>query len=186
MFWRPSDIAAAHLQADLSCRSVSYAEVGATRELTLPTGYHHDARSVSLGRGDNAFQQGQEALRHWVGHRHAGAVLTPADPSLVQGTDLVVMLRRGLIFVLAPCRIVYVTDEADRFGFAYGTLPGHPERGEEAFHIARSGSEVSFEITAFSHPAALLARLGSPIARAIQLRVTEAYLEGVRRFVVGR
>ena len=29
--------------------------------------------------------------------------------------------------VRAPCRVVYVVDEPDRRGFAYGTLPGHPE-----------------------------------------------------------
>jgi uncharacterized protein (UPF0548 family) len=40
-----------------------------------------------------------------------------------------------------------VTDEADRFGFACGSLPGHPERGEEAFHIRRyPDGVVTFDI----------------------------------------
>jgi uncharacterized protein (UPF0548 family) len=30
-----------------------------------------------------------------------------------------------------PCRVVYVVDEPRRAGFAYGTLPGHPEIGGE-------------------------------------------------------
>ena len=34
-----------------------------------------------------------------------------------------------------PCRVVYVVDEPDRRGFAYGTLPGHPESGEELFLV---------------------------------------------------
>jgi uncharacterized protein (UPF0548 family) len=43
----------------------------------------------------------------------------------------------GLWFLNA-CRIVYVLDDIQpvrRFGFAYGTLPGHAERGEERFSI---------------------------------------------------
>ena len=88
--------------------------------------------------------------------------------------------------IAAPCRIVGVIDEPNRWGFAYGTLPGHPEQGEESFHVRRTaGGEVSFEIVAFSRPAALLARLGSPVARIVQARVTRAYLEGVRLFVSG-
>jgi uncharacterized protein (UPF0548 family) len=79
---------------------------------------------------------------------------------------------------------VSVTDDESRYGFAYGTLPGHPERGEEAFHVVRTGDgEVSFEVVAFSRPADRLARLGSPIARLIQTRVTRGYLDGVRSYV---
>ena len=36
------------------------------------------------------------------------------------------------------CRIVYVIDEqgsSERYGFAYGTLPDHMERGEERFTV---------------------------------------------------
>jgi uncharacterized protein (UPF0548 family) len=50
---------------------------------------------------------------------------------------LILSLGVAAIRLRAPCRIVYVIDEPDRRGFAYGTLPGHPERGEEAFIISR-------------------------------------------------
>lgn len=65
-------------------------------------------------------------------------------------------------------------------GFAYGTLPGHPERGEEAFVVERAGIAATFSIVAFSRPAALAARLGGPIARGVQRRVTRAYLDALR------
>jgi hypothetical protein len=42
---------------------------------------------------------------------------------------------------------------------------------------------VVFEITVFSRPADALARLGGPIARAVQDRTTRRYLEGVRHYV---
>ena len=44
-----------------------------------------------------------------------------------------VVLVRMMGFLQAPCRVVYVIDEPDIRGFAYGTLPGHPESGEERF-----------------------------------------------------
>jgi uncharacterized protein (UPF0548 family) len=37
----------------------------------------------------------------------------------------------------APCRVIYTITEPRRKGFAYGTLPGHPESGEEAFTISQ-------------------------------------------------
>ena len=55
--------------------------------------------------------------------------------------------------------------------------------GEDVFHIGRRVSgEVRFDITAFSRPADVVVRLGSPIARLVQQRVTRGYLEGVRRY----
>lgn len=76
------------------------------------------------------------------------------------------MLRLGLgpISVRAPVRVVYLIDEPTRTGFAYGTLPGHPESGEEAFVVQLQDSGVvTFGITAFSRPATTLARLGGPL-----------------------
>jgi uncharacterized protein (UPF0548 family) len=78
---------------------------------------------------------------------------------------------------------VYVTDGEDHFGFGYGTLPGHPECGEEAFHVQRTADWVSFEVRAFSRPVDPLARLGGLVSRWIQLRVNHAYLEGLREQV---
>ncbi len=183
---RPSGDALAALLDGLAAEDVTYPEVGATGDPTLPAGYHHDRRSVSLGHDEHSFRRGQEALRRWQAHYRAGATVTPADAPLVTGTNVVVTVRLGLLFTLAPCRIVSVADDAEHFGFAYGTLPGHPEQGEEAFHVRRAADgEVTFHVVVFSRPAAVLARLGGPIGRLVQGRVTEAYLEGVRQFVAG-
>jgi uncharacterized protein (UPF0548 family) len=78
---------------------------------------------------------------------------------------------------------VYVTDEADRFGFAYGTLTGHPEQGEEAFHVERTDSGARFTIVAFSRPAHPLALIGRPFARRLQTSTTQRHLAGLRAFV---
>ena len=116
-----------------SQEEVTYLEVGLTRSSALPAGYRHDRLSVQVGSGDIAWQQAKDAIRGWKGHAHAGVTLTPFDAPLHEGTTVIASRTLGPVTILAPCRVVYVIDEESRFGFAYGTLPGHPERGEEAF-----------------------------------------------------
>jgi uncharacterized protein (UPF0548 family) len=163
---------------------LTYDEVGATSAARLPAGYHHERARIEVGRGEVAWQRACDALRTWQAHRGAGMSIGPAGARLVAGTVVVTVARIGPMFVLAPCRIVYVTDESGRFGFAYGTLPGHPERGEEAFHVVADAEEaVSFEIVAVSRPASSIVRLGAPLARSIQRAATRRYLNGVASHV---
>jgi uncharacterized protein (UPF0548 family) len=161
----------------------SYPEIGATRG-ELPYGYRHDHHRVALGSGGEVFERAADGLRRWQAHLGAGAEIWPAGVTVAPGADVLVILRIGPAYAVAPCRIVYVDDDATRFGFAYGTLFGHPERGEEAFHVTRSDNdEVFFTVTAFSRPADPLVRLGSPVGRMIQRRVTQRYLDAMRAAV---
>ena len=61
--------------------------------------------------------------------------------------------------------------EVERFGFAYGTLPGHAERGEERFSVEyhAENDSVWYDLFAFSRPGPL-ARLAYPFARSLQKR----------------
>ena len=82
--------------------------------------------------------------------------------------------------ILNACRIVYTVDEeaatGARFGFAYGTLPGHVERGEERFLVEwhRHDDTVWYDILAFSQPKHWLVRLGYPVTRFFQKRFAQA------------
>ena len=80
-----------------------------------------------------------------------------------------------------PCRVVYVVDEPDRRGFAYGTLPGHPESGEELFCVRYDPATdaVYAEISAFSRPALWWSRIGAPVARVAQRFIGQRYLRAV-------
>ena len=181
---RPTQRALEKWQAQAEQDRVTYSQVGATGSPHLPDGYAHTRQSVVVGSGVADFARSVEALQGWRAHLHAGATLSPPRPDIVAGAAVLAVVRVLLVFAVVPCRIVYVTDEDHRFGFAYGTLPGHPERGEEAFHVALAeDGVVTFQIVAFSRPANLVARLGHPLNRLIQARVTRRYLEGVRRYV---
>jgi uncharacterized protein (UPF0548 family) len=86
-------------------------------------------------------------------------------------------LGAGPVALRIPCRVVDVVDEPDRRGFVYGTLPGHPECGEESFVLERRpDGAIAFTVAAFSRPATLLARIGGPAARGMQRFMTGRYL----------
>jgi uncharacterized protein (UPF0548 family) len=168
----------------VSEQELTYREVGASLDDRLPEGYHHTRSSVEIGTGEAAFASGCEALRSWRAHAYLHIALTPARCALETGAVVVAEVPTGPLVVLAPCRIVATIAEQNRFGFAYGTLPGHPERGEESFVVSRGTDEVvRFEVAAFSRPSTLLIKLGGPIPSWFQRRATAGYLEGVRSFV---
>jgi uncharacterized protein (UPF0548 family) len=155
----------------------TYGEVGSTRDDTLPTGYGNLRRSLTIGVGTERFEQAAQILLGWDMHRRAGVHVRASSDQVAQGTVAVLRLGVGRLGVNAPIRVAHLVEEPSRKGFAYGTLPGHPESGEEAFvvELQESGA-VTFTITAFSRPSALLARAGGPISRGIQSWVTNRYL----------
>ncbi len=157
----------------------SYAAVGGTKG-ALPAGYHHLDRRVVIGAGVTRFHEAVERLLGWEMHRRAGLSVRPSSDRIGDGVVAVLRLGWGPVAVDAPVRVVYVVDEARRRGFAYGTLPGHPESGEEAFVVELGDDDaVVFRIRAFSRPASVLARLGGPLGRAVQAWVTRRYLRAL-------
>jgi len=159
---------------------LTYPEVGATRGSALPAGYHHAERRELVGRGEAVFDASRAAVRQWAMQRRAGIAIYPPDAVPDAGTTVLAELRFGPLGVVAPCRVVWTIDDPGASGFGYGTLPGHPERGEEAFVVERdSNDDVWFVIRAFSRPATWYAQLGAIVARRIQRRVTETYLRAL-------
>ena len=84
----------------------------------------------------------------------------------------------GLGPVRAPCRVVSVVDEENRRGFAYGTLPGHPESGEELFAVRYDPADdtVYAEVVAFSRHATWWSKAAGPITSMVQRMMTKRYL----------
>jgi uncharacterized protein (UPF0548 family) len=102
----------------------------------------------------------------------------------VPGTVAILGFGIGPLILQAPCRVVYTVDEPWLQGFAYGTLAGHPESGEEAFIIEHHDDDaVTFRITAFSRPASRLARVAGPVGVVIQRQITSRYFRSVVRWL---
>ncbi|GGX77077.1 DUF1990 family protein [Streptomyces minutiscleroticus] len=143
--------------------SFTYEPVGATRSGELPAGFHH--LNVRTRIGEDVFRRAADAVLSWRMHRAMGVAMDTAAETAAPGVDVTV----GLGPVKAPCRVVWTVDERRRAGWAYGTLPGHPESGEEAFLVEATGDgTVWLTVTAYSRPASWLARAGGPVTRGFQ------------------
>ncbi|BBZ23436.1 DUF1990 family protein [Mycolicibacter hiberniae] len=157
---------------------LTYPEVGATAG-TLPAGYHHLDLSAPIGTGRQRFEEAGDAVLRWGMLRGAGVgVRVKADREVAE-VDAVVLVRLGLM--TAPCRVVYVVSEPDRRGFAYGTLAGHPESGEELFAVRYDAADdtVYAQIRAFSRPATWWTKAAGPIGPFLQRTIATRYLRAV-------
>jgi uncharacterized protein (UPF0548 family) len=181
---RPSNEAIAVLLAASSDSPLSYAEVGATRRL-MPhgelAGYKIDGASADLGSGDEVFERGCKAIDAWRMFDLDWVQLRGARRPAVGVTVAVVAQGLGL-WVTNLARVVYIIDERDRYGFAYGTLDAHAERGEELFAVARAGDgSVTYELRAFSRPQRWWSRVAKPYVRARQARFRYESCAAMRR-----
>jgi uncharacterized protein (UPF0548 family) len=152
----------------------TYLAVGATAG-TPPAGYVVDHTRIKLGEGEPVFQLATAALQRWEQFRLGWVEAWSPDTPIQVGEVVAVMGRAIGLWWLNACRIVYVVDESGpitKFGFAYGTLPGHVESGEERFLIEwdRGDDGVWYDILAFSKPNHILTRLGYPMVRRAQKR----------------
>ncbi len=94
---------------------------------------------------------------------------------------MAVLIKHFGFWSLNAAQIAYVLDEnnaaVEKFGFAYGTLAGHSERGEVRFSVEyqERDESVRYDLFSFSQPSDILARLGYPVGRYLQRRfVTES------------
>ena len=176
---RDQELSDAALQELLGAR-LTYSEVGRTQG-ELPGGYHHLERGAFARSGSASFDALSRLVMGWEMHRRSGLGVSASHSPVVEGAVAVLRLGVGVLAVRAPVRVVTVVDEPRRRGFAYGTLPGHPESGEELFLVDwHEDDRVSLTIRAFSRPSTRLARLGGPITRRVQGWMTNRYLRSVR------
>ena len=177
------DVRLLAMRADLVSRLASpeltYHYARATKS-SLPTGYHHQHAATVIGSGPEIFGAAAAELVSWQAHLRAGLWVTASTATAEPGSVVVLGVGVGPLRIRAPCRVVYTITEPQRRGFAYGTLPGHPESGEEAFTIShREDGLVVFTITAFSRPATTAARAAWPLELLIQRHFTLSYLRAL-------
>lgn len=163
----PADAAA------LQAAPFTYREVGATTA-EAPRGYRVTCRARRVEGLD--LRQAADRLLGWRVHEAAGLIVAASADRATPGAVVRVSLGLGRLRLQAPCRVVYVVEEPTRAGFAYGTLPGHPEQGEQRFLLEQADGALTFSVTAFSRPAGVLSRAGGPVTRWVQDAVAARYL----------
>jgi uncharacterized protein (UPF0548 family) len=152
----------------------SYPAVGATAT-SPPAGYVTDRTRIMLGSGEPIFLAAKAALQRWAHFRLGWVELWSPETPIQSGEVVAIMAWTAGLWTLNCCRIVYVVDVSGpvrKFGFAYGTLPGHVESGEELFQIEwdQDTNSVWYNILAFSRPNHFLTRLCYPLVRHTQKR----------------
>ena len=169
----------------------SYPDVGASREGS-PPGYPVNHHRGLLGTGQETFARAIEAIRGWKMYELGWTKLCWPDAPIAKGTVVGVLGRHFGLWSLNACRIAYVIEEEgsqlERYGFAFGTLPGHVEQGEERFTVEwrRVDDSVFYEVFAFARPAHPLAKVGSPFVRVIQRRFSLDSLQAMAAAVEGK
>ncbi len=167
----------------------SYAEVGASKD-KIPSGYPINHYRIQIGNGADAFVRAKNAIQNWTMYQLEWTRLFPAAAPIAVGAVVCVVVNHHFCWSINPCRIVYnleQTDKVERYGFAFGTLPGHSEEGEERFLVEwnRADDSVWYELLAFARPHHILARIGFPFVGLFQRKFARdsgrAMLEAVRR-----
>jgi uncharacterized protein (UPF0548 family) len=164
-------------QAELVAAPLAYLDVG----VTTTRGRDVASWQRTIRRGGNAFDSAVDALLSWQAEAGAGLRVEASDGRVRVGSLVDLYLGIAQAALRAPCRVVTVLDEPRRRGFAYGTLPEHPESGEEAFVIEQTANEVVFSVRVSSRPATLLARAGGPVTRLAQHGIIRRYLRALDR-----
>lgn len=124
-----------------------------------------------LGHGEQCYRAASHRVLTWEAHRHARVRVERVGP--------LVRLHTGP--KMSSCYVLLEEQTENRTALVYGTLPSHVELGEEAFivDLAADGT-VTGRVVAFSRHAWWLAKLGGPIARAVQRWASRAYVAGMR------
>ncbi|WP_428307254.1 DUF1990 family protein [Lacipirellula sp.] len=185
-FTKPTEAALRQFIAEQHALPFTYEGVGATAdEASIPAGYAIDRMSVSLGRGEAVFAAAKQGLKAWQQFQLGWCEAWPRTTPIRHDETVAVVARSLGTWWTNAARIVYVIDEANRFGFAYGTLPGHVEMGEELFLLERDpvSGETTYSILAFSRPRHPLAKLGRPMVRRLQQRFRDDSAAAMLRWI---
>lgn len=165
---------------DFSKAEHTYEEIGQSRG-EFPAGYDHDYNEIYLGEGEACFERAKAAVQKWYMFPETWTRIYPGDAPIKDGQVVMVLFRLFGCWWANACRIIYTVDAADRFGFGYGTLKGHVEKGEEYFGVRMDkDGRVYYEVRAFSRPAIWLTRLTYPLPRLFQrkfVRMSKAQMQ---------
>ncbi len=193
---RPTAVVIAQLHERLRHQSLTYPSsycegvaVGGQNPMSpyraAPVGFVTDHWECDLGSGVETFEAARRAIRQWKMFPASMAQIEPQEAPIEVGQIVSVMFRAGPLWTANSARILRVFDESrmvNRFGFTYGTLPGHIARGEETFLVEhnRQSDRVTYSVHAFSRPAHWIAWLGYPYLRFEQTRFRRLSGESMR------
>ena len=163
-----------------------------------PAGYRLALRKEELQVADPqaGFLSLTNGLLDWDLHRRAGLYVRPGTPRAAAGVDMASGVGLLRLRYYAPCRVIWAAEamlddggvpvRGQRSGFGYGTLRGHPERGEEGFYAELDeDGRLYFRIAAYSRPGNRLVGAANAVNVRIQQFYTNRYFSAAYRLASG-
>jgi uncharacterized protein (UPF0548 family) len=132
-----------------------------------------------------------QGMLTWQLQKRAGLRVRAESDVVVPGTRVVSGFGVGPFRLNAPCEVVWVRRPVpggapQSAGFGYGTLPGHPVRGEEAFEISIDASgHVYIHITAFGGPSNWFYAAGGAVTKRARGHITSRYIRSAQELAAG-
>jgi uncharacterized protein (UPF0548 family) len=149
--------------------SFTYDAVGVTRTGETPAGFAALRVRSPIGHGRAVFEAAGNAVLSWRMHRASGVRMEVTAPRAAAGVRVAAGLGVGPLRAWAPCEVIWAVTSPREAGFGYGTLPGHPQSGEESFVVSIDDADhVWLTVTAFSRPARWFTRAARPFVPLVQ------------------
>ncbi len=165
----------------------NYKEQFGTAQEKNIIGYNNDQYEIYLGEGEEVWKTAKQILDNWQQFPSSWTKIYSPQKGFATNDTVLVLFRLFGIWWKNAARVVYTIDEVNRYGFAYGTLQQHVEKGEERFLIWRNEKgQVYYQIKAFSRPNYWYVKLGKPIARFFQKRFGASSTQLVKQLVYER
>ncbi|MCU1521886.1 MAG: hypothetical protein JWM01_2655 [Arthrobacter sp.] len=175
----------------IAAGELNYEGIGSTEQGPLPPHVDCVITRAYVGAGVATYRRVAEGILTWRLQKGAGLRVRAESEVVVSGTRVVSGFGIGPCRINAPCEVVWVRqpvpgDGPQSAGFGYGTLPGHPVRGEEAFEVELDGKgRVTIAITAFGAPSNWFYAAGSALTKWARSRVTSRYIESAHQLAAG-
>ena len=170
---------------------LNYPGIGSTERGQSPEGFPCVVTRAYLGDGPALYRRVAQGILTWQLQKRSGLRVRTDSAVVVPGARVVSGFGVGPFRLNAPCEVVWVHRPVpgggpQSAGFGYGSLPGHPVRGEESFEAEIDAQgRVYLSITAFSRPSNWFYAAGGALARRAQRLMTSRYIEGARQLAAG-
>ncbi|MEM9987027.1 MAG: DUF1990 domain-containing protein, partial [Bacteroidota bacterium] len=120
-FQAPDNEQLEQLSGSYTAFPLSYSHEGMTKtEESPPRGYRRDDYQIRLGEGEACFLKAKDLIRNWTMFDLSWVRLHYWEKGQRPGQEVTVCFHLLGSWWTSPCRVVYLVDEAKRFGFAYG------------------------------------------------------------------
>lgn len=177
--------------ARIAAGELNYEGIGSTEHGPPPAGVECLVTQAYVGQGIATYRRVVQGMFTWQLQKRAGLRVCADSDVVAPGARVVSGFGVGPFRINAPCEVVWVRrpvpgDGPQSAGFGYGTLPGHPVHGEEAFVVEiDAAGTVTIAITAFGAPSNWFYAAGGSVTRRARSHVTSRYIGSAQELAAG-